>query len=79
MDIEDLCTHAFDELLCESGIWYCKCGVNGTLAPDLEKKLKFFIQPPIRDTRATRRRVARTIIRNIKKMGKKQSRLNDRK
>ena len=77
MDVEDLCKHAFDELLCEGGIWYCKCGVNGLLVADsITQKLKYAIQPPITDTRATRRRIIRAMMRNIKKMGKKQARLN---
>ncbi len=77
MDTEDLCSHPFDELLSEGGIWYCKCGANGILVADsTTQKLKYAIQPPIRDTRATRRRMMRQMMRNIKKMGKKQARLN---
>ena len=74
MDTEALCKHPFDELINRSGIWTCECGANGTLAPDENNKLHFWLQPPVKGTRAQHRRMMRGMMRNIKKAGKRQNR-----
>jgi hypothetical protein len=63
-DADVTCHHFFMDLQQEeNGLWMCPCGVIGTLAADVHRKLKFYPQRLTYNRANIRREIKRTMKR----------------